>query len=86
MLQFALVAELFEDKPDPNEKKQRAGSHPTQPLRSNNKGGKNMKKTVGSQVIIYQHGILIITQIYLYLFMEKWILFEICNQVLTFYG
>ena len=47
--EFALVAELFEDKPDPNEKKQRAGSHPTQPLRSNNKGGKNMKKTVGSQ-------------------------------------
>ena len=49
-LQYELVAELFEEKPDPNEKKQRAGSHPTQPPRSNPKGGKNMKKTVGSQV------------------------------------
>ncbi|CAC5367741.1 MYO5 [Mytilus coruscus] len=49
--EFALVAELFEDKPDPNEKKQRAGSHPTQPLRSNPKGSKSTKKTVGSQQV-----------------------------------
>ncbi|XP_076081183.1 unconventional myosin-Va-like isoform X3 [Mytilus galloprovincialis] len=47
--EHALVAELFEDKPDPNEKKQRAGSHPTQPLRANPKGSKSTKKTVGSQ-------------------------------------
>ncbi|CAG2205322.1 MYO5 [Mytilus edulis] len=49
--EHALVAELFEDKPDPNEKKQRAGSHPTQPLRANPKGSKSTKKTVGSQQV-----------------------------------
>ncbi|KAK3095804.1 hypothetical protein FSP39_019412 [Pinctada imbricata] len=50
--EFALVAELFEDKPDPNEKKQRAGSATTHALKAAPKsGGRQNKKTVGSQQV-----------------------------------
>ena len=49
--QYGMVAELFEDKPDPNEKKARAGSATTHAMRSAPKAGsKSNKKTVGSQV------------------------------------
>lgn len=44
------MAELFEEKVDPNEKKSRAGSATTHPMRQAPKGGRSNKKTVGSQV------------------------------------
>ncbi|XP_022303516.2 unconventional myosin-Va-like isoform X3 [Crassostrea virginica] len=47
--EFELVAELFEEKVDPNEKKSRAGSATTHPMRQAPKGGRSNKKTVGSQ-------------------------------------
>ncbi|XP_062613392.1 unconventional myosin-Va-like isoform X4 [Saccostrea cucullata] len=50
--EFELVAELFEEKVDPNEKKSRAGSATTHPLRQAPKGGRGSnKKTVGSQQV-----------------------------------
>ncbi|XP_056002833.1 unconventional myosin-Va-like isoform X5 [Ostrea edulis] len=50
--EFELVAELFEEKVDPNEKKSRAGSATTHAMRQGPKGGgRSNKKTVGSQQV-----------------------------------
>ncbi|KAJ8311363.1 hypothetical protein KUTeg_010718 [Tegillarca granosa] len=47
--EYELVAELFEDKPDPDAKRQRAGSATTHPMKQNPRGTQSHKKTVGSQ-------------------------------------